>query len=79
MHRVFAVFSLTDDVGKGLGPPLIGAAVTALGRAWAFSLAPAMWLLCGGLLALVALTMTKDEEAVAAEMAARRSRLTEPA
>ena len=79
MNRVFAVFSLTDDVGKGLGPPLIAALVTALGRTWAFSLAPGMWLVCGVLLALVGLTMTKDEEAVAAETASRRSRLSEPA
>ena len=38
-----AVFSLCDDVGKGLGPPIIAALVGIYGRRVAFSIAVCMW------------------------------------
>jgi predicted MFS family arabinose efflux permease len=38
-----AVFSLCDDIGKGLGPPIIAALAGIHGRRVAFSMAACMW------------------------------------
>lgn len=61
--------SMTDDLGKGLGPALVSALISALGRQSAFNLAIAGWLPCGALLALVAVSLTKDEAAMQARLA----------
>lgn len=61
--------SMTDDLGKGLGPALVAALISALGRQSAFNVAIAGWLPCGALLALVAVSLTTDEAAMQARLA----------
>ena len=69
---VFALFALTDDLGKAFGPFLIAAFVTALGRRAAFNLATCAWFFCGVLLLGLSFTMTKDEQAVLDKVAEAR-------
>ncbi|CAE7562671.1 unnamed protein product [Symbiodinium natans] len=57
---VFALVTLTDDVGKGLGPEVVALGVLALGRRLALSLAMACWLLCALLLYFSRWTIVKD-------------------
>lgn len=42
---VFALVTLTDDVGKGLGPEVVAIIVSAMGRRWALSAAISCWYL----------------------------------
>lgn len=62
----FAVFTLSDDIGKGLGPALVVALINACGgnRREAFNIVVLFWLFCGALLTCLALTVVKDEAAV---------------
>ena len=72
---VFAMFALTDDLGKAFGPFLIAGFVTAIGRRAAFNLATCAWFLCGLLLLGLSRTMLKDEQTVSDKVAqARRGR-----
>ena len=72
---VFAMFALTDDLGKAFGPFLIAAFVTAIGRRAAFNLATCAWFLCGLLLLGLSCTMLRDEQTVLDKVAqARRGR-----
>ena len=66
---VFALFSLTDDIGKAGGPYLISAFVAGLGRRAAFNIATCMWLLCGLLLLSLSCTMRQDEQRIVAKVA----------
>ena len=77
----FALFALTDDLGKAFGPFLIAAFVSALGRRTAFNVATLAWLLCGGLLVSLSCTMVDDERKVAEKVAAVRQQtdVTSPA
>lgn len=59
---VFALFALTDDLGKAFGPYLISALVAGFGRKVAFNIATCMWLVCGIFLLSLGCTMRKDEE-----------------
>lgn len=67
---VFALFALTDDLGKAFGPYLISAFVAVLGRRGAFNVATFMWLICGILLLSLSCTMRKDEEKIVLKVAA---------
>lgn len=62
----FAVFTLSDDIGKGLGPALVVVMISACGgnRREAFNIVVLFWLFCGTLLTCLALTVVKDEETV---------------
>mmetsp|Transcript_2188 Transcript_2188/g.4663 ORF Transcript_2188/g.4663 Transcript_2188/m.4663 type:complete len:204 (+) Transcript_2188:72-683(+) len=62
----FAVYCLTDDVGKGLGPALVVLFIKACGhdRQSAFNLVVLFWIFCGSLLCLLALTVRRDEARV---------------
>ena len=62
----FAVFALTDDLGKGFGPALVYLFIEACNgdRQTAFSLVVCFWLLGGALLGVMACTVVADEEAV---------------
>ena len=60
----FALFALTDDLGKAFGPFLIAAFVSAVGRRAAFNIATLAWLVCGGLLLSLSCTMADDERRV---------------
>ena len=61
---VFALFALTDDLGKAFGPYLISAFVAGFGRTTAFNVATFMWLICGILLLSLRFTMRKDEDRI---------------
>ncbi|KAG2490341.1 hypothetical protein HYH03_011288 [Edaphochlamys debaryana] len=64
-----ALQSMTDDLGKGLGPALVAALIHAMGRQDAFNVATAGWVPCGFLLASLACCMRKDEAAMQARLA----------
>lgn len=57
---VFALVTLTDDVGKGLGPEVVALVVSAMGRRWALSAAISCWFLCAVLLYFSRWTLVKD-------------------
>ena len=61
---VFAMFALTDDLGKAFGPYIISLFVAGMGRRAAFNIATCMWLLCGVLLLSLSCTMASDEDNV---------------
>lgn len=61
---VFGVFAVTDDIGKGLGPPIIAMLVRAFGRAVALNVGCSLWLACAGLLLALSRTMVADEARV---------------
>lgn len=69
---VFGLFNLADDLGKGLGPFLIGPLVVALGRTGAFNVAAGLWVVCGGLLLAARGTFPEDQRAMEAGLRARR-------
>jgi hypothetical protein len=64
-----ALQSVTDDLGKGLGPVIVAAFISQLGRVGAFNLAIAGWAPCGLLLACLMFTMRSDENAMQARLA----------
>ena len=58
---VFAIFALTDDIGKGLSPMLAAALIGAAGgRTQAFNWTMVGWLLCGLILFGMMLTVDGD-------------------
>lgn len=65
----FAIFNLTDDLGKGLGPVMSSFLIARMGRELAFIIAFWFWLPCGLLCLACGLTMQGDEEAMRWEMA----------
>ena len=69
---VFALFALTDDLGKAFGPFLIAAFVSAMGRRAAFNIATCAWFLCGILLLSLGFTMERDEQTVIEKVARAR-------
>lgn len=66
----FALFSLTDDIGKGLGPALVVVFIQACGgnehRREAFNIVVLFWLFCGVMLLSLTCTVLHDEAAVQA-------------
>ena len=58
-----ALHSTVDDVGKGLGPALLGPLVSALGRGTAFSIACLCWMPCAAMLLALGRTYRRDETA----------------
>lgn len=68
---VFSLYNLADDLGRGLGPWVVGGLVGVFGRLFAFDLATLFWLLCGGILLGMARTFPRDELALQARLRAR--------
>ncbi len=68
-HRgsVFAVYNITDNVGQGFGPA-IGGLLVGLGYSFTFvmNFSLPFWLICGGLLFVVARFITMDRDALQA-------------
>ncbi len=62
----FAVFALSDDIGKGLGPALVVLLINAYDgrRRPAFNIVVLFWLFCGAVLTSLAWTVLEDEERV---------------
>ncbi|KAG2447464.1 hypothetical protein HYH02_007785 [Chlamydomonas schloesseri] len=64
-----ALQSMTDDLGKGLGPVMVAGLIHALGRTGAFNVATAGWVPCAIMLTSLACCMRKDEAAMQARLA----------
>jgi len=61
-----AIFSLTNVVGKGLGPPLVGILIARFGRQTTFCISACLlWFLIGVLLLMVCRSIGADEDYVA--------------
>lgn len=60
----FGIYSLSDDVGKGLGPAVVSMLIASRGRESAFCLTINFWIVCGSLLLLMAATYERDERKV---------------
>jgi len=58
---VMALFNLTNDLGKGIGPVVISALILAFGRLLAFNIANLFWIICGLMFLSMIWTYTKDE------------------
>jgi hypothetical protein len=64
--------SVTDDLGRGLGPIIVATFITSLGgRRNAFNLSISGWIPSGIIMMMLAPFMRKDEAAVQARLAAR--------
>merc|ERR1719401_2599698 len=57
---VFSAFTLTDDLGKGLGPTIIVALTAMFGRRAACTLAFSFWWLSGFLLVCLKTSLSRD-------------------
>lgn len=67
-----ALQSVTDDLGRGLGPIIVAGFITSLGgRRNAFNLAVAGWVPCGLIIMGLVFCMRRDEEAVQMRLAQR--------
>jgi hypothetical protein len=76
---VFALFALTDDLGKGLGPIIAASIVSSLGsRQRAFDVSVSVgWLLCGTFLLLLFFVMEDDEDAMQEQLNGHRGAHTD--
>ena len=57
---VFALFNLTDDLGKGFGPVLASGMNVQFGRTKSFNYAISCWLLSGCCIAMISCTLLED-------------------
>ena len=71
-----ALQTTLDDLGKGLGPALVAALISSVGRTAAFNISTAGWVPCGLLLSGTSLTLAKDEAAMQHRLKATVSRLS---
>ena len=68
---IFALFNLTDNLGKGFGPVIISFFIVRFGRLWAFNIANLFWVACGLILLVMIWAFPKDEAALREKLAAR--------
>jgi len=74
---VFSLYNLADDLGRGLGPWVIGSLlVPALGRTAAFSVAACFWIACGVVLLATARAFPRDERALQEALRAKMGAAT---
>jgi len=66
-----ALQSVTDDLGRGLGPVIVAGFISRLGRQGAFNIAIAGWIPCGVLLVSLVFSMRKDEASMQQQLAAK--------
>ncbi|EFJ46143.1 hypothetical protein VOLCADRAFT_93591 [Volvox carteri f. nagariensis] len=64
-----ALQSMTDDLGKGLGPVLVAGLIHVLGREGAFNVATGGWIPCSVMLTSLVCCMRRDEAAMQARLA----------
>jgi Na+/melibiose symporter-like transporter len=57
-----ALQTITDDLGKALGPFIVAGFISVLGRTNAFNIAVCGWFLCGFMILSLVLCMRRDEE-----------------
>lgn len=73
---IFSIFNLADDLGKGLGPFVIGSILAVLfGRVLAYNIAVGMWIFCGVIWLFLIKIFPKDEEALKKILAMRAQSL----
>ena len=72
--RANAMVSITDDLGKGLGPALVSLLITSFDRQTAFNISLLGWIVGGILSMSIVLFVVKDEAAVQQQL---RDRLNE--
>ncbi|HBS06415.1 MAG TPA: hypothetical protein DEA96_15715 [Leptospiraceae bacterium] len=60
----FGVFNLFDDLGKGLGPFIVGLFILAMPAIIAYNVAISMWIVCGLVWVGIVFTMNADEDRV---------------
>jgi len=58
---IFGVYTIMDDLGKGLGPALVASWVRSLGRTDSFKLGILFWLPCGLFCLLMTCTIPRDD------------------
>jgi len=58
---IFALYNLTDDLGKGFGPVIISQLIVLFGRVMAFNITNFFWVICGIVFLMIAFTYPKDE------------------
>ncbi len=68
---IFALFNLTDNLGKGFGPVIISFFIVRFGRLTAFNIANLFWVVCGIFLLVMLWSFPKDEAALREKLAAR--------
>ncbi|CAJ1940366.1 unnamed protein product [Cylindrotheca closterium] len=69
--QAFALFTLTDDFGKGLGPYFVSVLIVRMGgRLAAFNVGLMGWIVCGIFNLAMYFTVAKDEAWIQAEVAA---------
>ena len=67
--QAFALFTLFDDLGKGLGPYFVSLLIVRMGgRLKAFNVALFGWVICGVANLLIFFTVSQDEAKVQAEV-----------
>ena len=60
---VFSLYNFADDLGRGFGPFIIGnVLIYNFGRTVAFNIANLFWLICGGLILMMAITFPKENK-----------------
>jgi predicted MFS family arabinose efflux permease len=75
----FAMYTLFDDFGRGLGPVFVSILIVNLGgRTPAFNIGTLGWIVCGVLNACMFFTVAKDETKVQATLAASLTSGTHP-
>lgn len=68
---VFGVFNLADDLGKGVGPFIVGLFILAMPALIAYNVAISMWIVCGLVWLGIVFTMNADEDRVTEELRRR--------
>ncbi|MCB1147225.1 MAG: MFS transporter, partial [Leptospiraceae bacterium] len=68
---VFALFNLTDDLGKGLGPFFVGLLLLVFDQVTAFNIAVAFWIPAGLIWLFLPKYIENDEKKVSQIIAAR--------
>lgn len=64
-----ALQSVTDDLGRGLGPVIVAGFISQLGRVGAFNISVAGWIPCGILLCCLVFTIRPDESSMQRQLA----------
>jgi hypothetical protein len=63
--------SVTDDLGKGLGPVVVAALISSMGRTSALTVATLGWVPCSLLVVLLGVYIRQDESAMQESLASR--------
>ncbi|KAG1670543.1 hypothetical protein FOA52_015408 [Chlamydomonas sp. UWO 241] len=71
-----ALQTMTDDLGKALGPFIVATFIKFVGRQGAFNMAVLGWIPCGLMLMAMAMWITRDEEAMQGRLKRKASTLT---